>query len=91
MNFIWSRTGSAPEATANPGENGCSCVRCPMCSCEIPLVGAPHLPSEFSAACPNCGHRNVYLKAAARDVNPAAAAIKATRKIQFGKKIALQS
>jgi hypothetical protein len=51
-----------------------ACVRCPTCSCEIPVLGARRLPREFSVPCPNCGRRNQHqsdeLHDAKRDAEP---------------------
>jgi DNA-directed RNA polymerase subunit RPC12/RpoP len=89
MNFIWTRSLAA-DAISKPSQTDAS-VSCPMCSCEIPLVGKQRLPREFSALCPNCGHRKVFLQAEVHDPKPDAAATKAPRKNQFGKKTPMQS
>ena len=66
MNFAWLRS-SSDEANRDRGRTEGACVSCPACAREIPLVGRPRLPLEFSVPCPNCGHRNVYQPAAAHD------------------------
>jgi hypothetical protein len=91
MNFIWTRGSSAADTSRDRNRADGSCVSCPMCSYEIRLVGKVRPSREFSARCPNCGHRKVYQQAEARDSNPDAAATGAPGKIQFGKKAPMQS
>ena len=66
MGMLWTRKGSA-DVVRDRVLNGGSCVICPLCSWEIPLVGTLRPPGEFSALCPNCGHRNIYQSDDARD------------------------
>jgi predicted RNA-binding Zn-ribbon protein involved in translation (DUF1610 family) len=68
-----------------------TCVRCPTCSWEIPLVGTLRLPREYSVLCPNCGQRKVYQAAQAHDLKQDAEATKTSgRIIQFGTKKAME-
>jgi hypothetical protein len=91
MNFVWTRDSSAADPTRDRNQtDGDSFVSCPSCSYEIHTVGKARLPREFSAPCPNCGHRNVYQQGDAHEPNPDAAAARAPRKIQFGKKAPMQ-
>jgi transcription elongation factor Elf1 len=59
------------------------CVTCPRCSHEISLENALRLPTDFSAMCPNCGHRAVYLSAQTHDPIPYAGAVRAAVGIEF--------
>jgi hypothetical protein len=61
-----------------------SCVRCPTCSCEIPVLNARRLPPEFSVLCPNCGSRKEYQLAGLHDTKRDAES--KLHKIQFGKR-----
>ena len=91
MNFIWTRDSSAAaDPTRDRNQTDGSCVSCSLCSYEIRLVGKGRPTREFSALCPNCGHRKVYQQAEAHDPKPDAAATRAPEKIQFGKKASLQ-
>ena len=90
MSFLWSRERAAADPTRDRNQTDGSCVSCPLCSGEIRLGGQERVPREFSAECPNCGHRNVYQQTEIHEPNPNAAATKATRKIQFGKKAPMQ-
>jgi hypothetical protein len=63
-----------------------SCVTCPTCSGEIPVLGASRPPREFSVRCPNCGCRKEYLPAELHDARPEAEAVHEFGTIQFGKK-----
>jgi DNA-directed RNA polymerase subunit RPC12/RpoP len=90
MGFLWIRNSSADASRERRRSDG-SYVRCPTCSCEFPLVGTQRLPKEFSAPCPNCGHRNVYQEAEAHDPKQDADATRTPRKIQFGKKASMPS
>jgi hypothetical protein len=64
-----------------------SCVTCPKCSCEIPVLGAQRPPREFSVLCPNCGWRKEYLPGELHDARPDAEPAHEIGAIQFGKKI----
>ena len=63
-----------------------SCVSCPKCSFEIPVLGARRLPREFSVLCPNCGWRKEYQLAGLHDAKQDWEATHEIRTIQFGKK-----
>jgi hypothetical protein len=63
-----------------------SCVSCPTCSCEIPVLGAIRLPREFSVLCPNCGLRRVYQATELHDAKQDTEETHKSRRIQFGKK-----
>jgi hypothetical protein len=63
-----------------------TCVTCPTCSCEIPLLSAVRLPREFSIKCPNCGWRREYQSAELHDARPEAKPPHESPRIQFGKK-----
>ena len=90
MGLLWSRAKSG-GAVHNPQRNDLRCVSCPMCSGEISLVGKQRLPQEFSAQCPNCGHRKVYQSTATHDPMEDAKAHRKPRAIEFGRKPFLQS
>jgi hypothetical protein len=63
-----------------------SCVSCPTCSCEIPMLNAMRLPREFSVLCPNCGWRDEYQLVAVHDARQDGESTHEFRRIQFGKK-----
>jgi hypothetical protein len=63
-----------------------SCVRCPTCSCEIPVLNARRLPREFSVMCPNCGWRKEHQSAELHDTKQDAESIHEFRNIRFGKR-----
>ena len=63
-----------------------TCVSCPACSCEIPLLNTASLPREFSVLCPNCGSRKFYEFAQAHDRNREAETTRGSGRIQFGMK-----
>jgi DNA-directed RNA polymerase subunit M/transcription elongation factor TFIIS len=87
MNFIWGSAGSA-EAAREQARLERACVNCPACAFEIPLADTKRLPREFSLLCPGCGQREVYYLAQIHEPEEDAEAIRAPRKIQFGKKAA---
>jgi hypothetical protein len=63
-----------------------SCVTCPTCSCEIPLVCELRLPTEFSVPCPGCGRRTVYQSAETHDPDDDAGATQTCHAIEFSTK-----
>ena len=63
-----------------------TCVSCPTCSCEIPVLNTIALPREFSVLCPNCGGRNFYQLAQTHDRKEDAEATQISARIQFGMK-----
>jgi DNA-directed RNA polymerase subunit RPC12/RpoP len=63
-----------------------TCVSCPACSYEIPLLNTVSLPREFSVLCPNCGSRKLYEFAQAHDRNQEAEATQISGRAQFGMK-----
>lgn len=63
-----------------------SCVSCPTCSCEIPVLGARRLPREFSVPCLDCGWRKEYQLADLHDVKLDIKPTHESQRIQFGKK-----
>jgi hypothetical protein len=63
-----------------------SCVRCPTCSCEIPVLNARRLPPEFSVRCPNCGSRHEHLLAGLHDTKRDAESTQEIHNIQFGRR-----
>jgi hypothetical protein len=69
-------------ATARNESRTETCVSCPTCFCEIPLVGT-RLPAEFSVPCPKCGRRNVYHSADAHDSKGDAEAAKTSARTLF--------
>jgi hypothetical protein len=63
-----------------------SCVRCPTCSCEIPVLNARRLPREFSVLCPNCGRREEHQLAGLHGAKREEESIHELRNSQFGKR-----
>jgi ssDNA-binding Zn-finger/Zn-ribbon topoisomerase 1 len=63
-----------------------SCVSCPKCSFEIPVLGARRLPREFSVLCPNCGWRKEYQLAGLHDAKQDWEQNREIKRIEFGKK-----
>jgi len=63
-----------------------TCVSCPTCSCEIPVLNTIGLPREFSVLCPNCGGRKFYQLAQTHDRREDAEATQISGRIQFGMK-----
>jgi orotidine-5'-phosphate decarboxylase len=68
-----------------------TCVSCPVCSCEIPVLNTKSLPREFSVLCPGCGARKLYHLAQAHDQKEEPiAAQPSSQRIQFGMKKSMQ-
>jgi hypothetical protein len=63
-----------------------TCVSCPTCSREIPVLGTSRLPREFSVLCPSCGRRKAYQLDEVHDRTQDAETTQAAGLIQFGKK-----
>jgi hypothetical protein len=66
-----------------------TCVSCPACSYEIPVLSAVSSPREFSVPCPNCGSRKFYEFAQAHDLTREAETTQIPGKVQFGMKHAI--
>jgi hypothetical protein len=61
-----------------------TCVKCPTCSFEIPLLSTKSLPREFSVLCPKCRGRKLYQVAEVHDQNPKAGPPQNSVRDQFG-------
>jgi len=68
-----------------------TCVSCPTCSCEIPVLNTMSLAREFSVLCPNCGGRKSYQLAQVHDRQQATDATQISGRIPFGMKGATDS
>lgn len=65
-----------------------TCVSCPTCSWEIPMLDTQGLRREFSVRCPNCGGRKVYQLAQIHDQTQEVAT-PISRRIEFGTRCAI--
>jgi len=63
-----------------------SCVSCPKCSFEIPVIGAGRLPREFSVSCPNCGWRKEHQSAELHSAKQDWEQNREPKSVQFGKR-----
>jgi ssDNA-binding Zn-finger/Zn-ribbon topoisomerase 1 len=63
-----------------------SCVTCPKCSYEIPMLTTKGLSREFSVRCPKCEGRKLYETAQIHDQREAATTVRSPEHFEFARR-----